>query len=616
MSTQTNVLQETVNDSFAGHPAADYILGLFDPNDWVCVKLIRGKKGEPDHAILQWFTTAKDAASEKYLQKLERRNQDGFNVYVCMNPLSHGIEKRSKEKVTVIRNAYVEIDQDGDAALAKIKASTKVPKPSIILQSSPHKYHVIWQVEGFSPAEQELLNKTLVTEFGADPEATDCCRILRLPGFVNCKYPDKPVATILEESFSVFPYGRNAFKFDLSVSANGNGAYGDRTPFVAAARWHQGERNSGLLRTASSLRAKGLSDEAVRAAIFEENENKCDPPLDKAEVKALVKSALRQEYKNRDAERRRTPERVLRVDDFTRFVVEPIPPRPMILNPFLGERTLGMVHAWRGVGKTHIMLGMAVASASGGQFLKWKAPEPSPVVYVDGEMAEEDIQLWMREFSQLDGIPPIQPGFFSLIAADRQEFCLPSLSTLEGQHLIAEEVRKANAKSLYLDNISCLFRGGDEKEGTDWESAQEWLISLRRDGVSVILGHHDGKQGLQRGTSKREDPLNWVIQLKRPSDYQIEEGLRCEIHFEKARRLFGADARPFEAKLMTGEDGKPTWAISEMPEAQGIAAKRMHEEMGMSFSEIGKQLGISKGYAKKLYDKAVAAAQSRPEEVN
>src|SRR5215217_2562002 len=44
-----------------------------------------------------------------------------------------------------------------------------------------------------------------------------------------------------------------------------------------------------------------------------------------------------------------------------------------LLGPWLRKQTLAMVHAWRGVGKTHFALGVAYAVASGGKFLKWQA---------------------------------------------------------------------------------------------------------------------------------------------------------------------------------------------------------------------------------------------------
>ena len=52
------------------------------------------------------------------------------------------------------------------------------------------------------------------------------------------------------------------------------------------------------------------------------------------------------------------------------------PPMETMLTPWLCKQHLSMVHAWRGVGKTHFALGVAYAVAGGGQFLKWKAEKP------------------------------------------------------------------------------------------------------------------------------------------------------------------------------------------------------------------------------------------------
>src|ERR1700730_16225952 len=51
-------------------------------------------------------------------------------------------------------------------------------------------------------------------------------------------------------------------------------------------------------------------------------------------------------------------------------------PAEAILSPWLRRQTLAMVHAARGMGKTHFALGVAYAVASGGTFLGWKAEKP------------------------------------------------------------------------------------------------------------------------------------------------------------------------------------------------------------------------------------------------
>ena len=44
-------------------------------------------------------------------------------------------------------------------------------------------------------------------------------------------------------------------------------------------------------------------------------------------------------------------------------------------------------------------------------------------------------------------------------------------------------------------------------------------LSLRRRGISVLLDHHAGRNGEQRGTSKREDVLDTMLTLRHPADY-------------------------------------------------------------------------------------------------
>lgn len=57
----------------------------------------------------------------------------------------------------------------------------------------------------------------------------------------------------------------------------------------------KGERNAELFRLAASLRARGLSVEAIIAAVMKENELRCDPPLSADEVTTICNSAGRYE---------------------------------------------------------------------------------------------------------------------------------------------------------------------------------------------------------------------------------------------------------------------------------------------------------------------------------
>jgi hypothetical protein len=56
------------------------------------------------------------------------------------------------------------------------------------LSTSPGKYQILWRVDGFDFERQENTLKLLALAFGGDPACTDRNRVLRVPGFLNCKY--------------------------------------------------------------------------------------------------------------------------------------------------------------------------------------------------------------------------------------------------------------------------------------------------------------------------------------------------------------------------------------------------------------------------------------------
>lgn len=64
------------------------------------------------------------------------------------------------------------------------------------------------------------------------------------------------------------------------------------TTFSAPETVITGHRNDTLYKMACSLQAKGLSDDAIMAAVSAENQAKCQPPLEDDEIRKLVQSAL------------------------------------------------------------------------------------------------------------------------------------------------------------------------------------------------------------------------------------------------------------------------------------------------------------------------------------
>lgn len=302
-------------------------------------------------------------------------------------------------------------------------------------------------------------------------------------------------------------------------------------------------------------------------------------------------------------EKARVPKvlRTYRAVDILELVNHTFKPREQILSPWLMTQSLNMLYAWRGVGKTHVALGIAYAIATGGAFLCWKAIQRRKVLYLDGEMPGASLQHRLANLIATS-TEDFDPGYFRILTPDLQEGAMPDLATYEGQAAIDELV--VDAEVIVVDNLSSLARsGGRENDAESWQIIAEWALMQRQRGKTVLFVHHSGKGGAQRGTSKREDILDTVISLRRPPDYESDQGAKFEVHFEKGRDLHGADAEPFEAALVTDHQGVQTWSIAKLADSTYDRVVALANE-GLSQVDIAIELEINKSNVSRHFKKA------------
>jgi hypothetical protein len=146
---------------------------------------------------------------------------------------------------------------------------------------------------------------------------------------------------------------------------------------------------------------------------------------------------------------------------------------------------------------------------------------------------------------------------FRLVASDFQPDGLPDLADADAQRFFDAAI--GDSELIVVDNLSTIARGLRENEADSFGSVQAWLLAQRAAGRSVLVVHHDGNGGGQRGTSRKEDTLDTVISLSRPPGYVATEGARFEVRFTKSRGFWGEEAEPFEAKFAGGN-----WMTSEI----------------------------------------------------
>lgn len=123
---------------------------------------------------------------------LTQINDSGGGVFVMVNP---GDGKgRAEKNVVGVRALFV--DLDGAPLKPILEAGLD---PSIIVTSSPNRFHAYWCVSDFGAPDSvkfARLQKALAKRFGGDPSVCDLPRVMRLPGFVHRKA--KPFLTRIE----------------------------------------------------------------------------------------------------------------------------------------------------------------------------------------------------------------------------------------------------------------------------------------------------------------------------------------------------------------------------------------------------------------------------------
>lgn len=148
-------------------------------------------------------------------------------------------------------------------------------------------------------------------------KTSDLARLMRVPGTVNWKDPNKPVqGSILEyspdrrysveEILAACPHKESRQAIRQSRATNDRQATAAESAIIPVSR-----RNATLTSLAGTMRRRGMSYEAILAALLEVNDKQCEEPLDVAEVETIARSVTRYEPGESDADRTAEAEAVV-----------------------------------------------------------------------------------------------------------------------------------------------------------------------------------------------------------------------------------------------------------------------------------------------------------------
>ncbi len=260
---------------------------------------------------------------------------------------------------------------------------------------------------------------------------------------------------------------------------------------------------------------------------------------------------------------------------------EDFPKRPFIVDPFMRERSIGMIYSQTGGGKTLFTLSLCMHISKGLPFLGWKT-EKKKVLYIDSEMEMDDV-LNLRDWVCFGNSLELEDTIRVMNRASCPEQFV-NTNSLQWQERIMEEAEKYDV--VVVDNLSTCFgtKGGDENKSEYWEPLKDFFFSLRFGGKSVIYVHHAGKGGDQRGTSARKDAADYVIRLQKQEDKADGIEIKLKGKFEKGRR---GDYEEFGCQVHT--DG--LWeSIDAGKSMEKEVLERFHA--GESRQSIEKSMGM------------------------
>ena len=263
------------------------------------------------------------------------------------------------------------------------------------------------------------------------------------------------------------------------------------------------------------------------------------------------------------------------------------------------NQQIGMLFGPRGMGKTWCALGLAVSMSTGSSFLGLAPKHPLRVSYLDGEMTFSTVCSRCRAIAKSLGTQ--LNGNLRFFTPDTYSGVLPAVND-PNDHFIFDELLGDEWDVLFIDNYSAWSSSGSES-GEAWKPFMKWMANLKRKGKTVIVVHHTGKNGEQRGTSRHEDALDFSISLR---PVETDDGsLSFSLIWKKARHLSPDDSAPITATMNQDDDGQLHWThVDGLPIDKRLQRMRNLLAKGMSYAEIGKKLNVNKSTVSRALKRA------------
>jgi putative DNA primase/helicase len=159
--------------------AEDFLTALDPDGEQFTFQTFDDREDHKNHKDLS-LTRVLHGTLAQHWDELCSLNERGAGIFVTINRTD--LNGREKQNIIAIRAVFIDLD---GAPLEPVRLA---PKPFLITQSSPERWHAYWRVARNMPlADYTPLQKRLIAHFHSDASVHDLPRVMRIPGFIHRK---------------------------------------------------------------------------------------------------------------------------------------------------------------------------------------------------------------------------------------------------------------------------------------------------------------------------------------------------------------------------------------------------------------------------------------------
>ena len=575
---------------------------------------------------------------QEHADKLTSLNKRGAGVFVCVSE-TDGTSRRKLANIKRPRAVFIEDDRKREAP-----RDTWALPPSIVVESSPGKYHYYW-LGDLTPADFDGCMRTLVRDHGSDANACDLARVLRLPGFLHMKDAAQPFQTRVvkadnAELFGVWPaedirrefpptpapvraeYKAPAFPFNVD----------DVREALDCCRFEPSDRQEWMrvgwaLNHGSEGSAEGLAlwhEWSEQADNYDENE--CDRQWELMDPARGVAITLGSVFKSAYDNGMPRPKRDDASVDFAAVANEPgfkpiwhsfaewdgVEPKPQrwVVDGLIPAGFVTLLVANGGVGKSSLMVQLQSCVAAGVPFLG-RAVERGVSCGLYCEDTDDRLNALAKNCS-----PAIGAAFgdyaksafaASLLGVDASLWGIDGKATEVFANVLAALALQPDVSLLVFDGASDMFAGNEiaRREVRAFMKALTDLAMTR--GLAVVLSTHESRASATSEDHPTSGSTGWINAARSALRLQIPEGknklrvlkhVKCNVGARAEPITLRFDAGAFRVRTAneTGELGaalqalvaaNPNTYAATGKKGVGVAAAGMTDFMNYSDDEIG-----------------------------